>query len=149
MSTAPDCPYCGAKSILVTGETIYPHREDLYHKRFFHCPLDEAWVGVHEMTGDPLGTLANANLRKLRSAAHAAFDPVWDDPAHQKWAKQLGKKDSKPKGYFVPRFRTAAYTALAKAMDISVENCHIGVFNEDQCRKVIKLCKAGEIVLPR
>lgn len=40
-------------------------------------------------------------------------------------------------------------TALAKAMDISVENCHIGVFNEDQCRKVIQLCKAGEITLPR
>jgi uncharacterized protein with PIN domain len=31
------CPYCGKDVHLVTGEEIYPHRNDLHMKNFWLC----------------------------------------------------------------------------------------------------------------
>ena len=31
------CPYCGKDVHLVTGEEIYPHRDDLHNKNFWLC----------------------------------------------------------------------------------------------------------------
>ena len=120
----PLCPYCGQFSKPATGKDIYPLRTDLYGKQFFRCLPCDAFVGTHLSTGKPLGTLANAKLRKLRSAAHLAFDPIW-----------------KAEG----RGRTTAYLMLATALGISTEDCHIGQFNEDQCTRTIDLCNSREI----
>lgn len=146
----PDCPYCKAKAMRTTGATIYPHRLDLADKVFYWCPPCEAYVGTHAMTGEPLGALANAKLRKLRNAAHAAFDPIWQEPARKAacGTKNLRRKFPKPFNYFVPQFRTAAYAALAKAMDIEPDLCHIAMFNEEQCQQAIGLIKFGMVILP-
>lgn len=75
------CPYCGKDVHLVTGEEIYPHRNDLHMKNFWLCKPCNAYTGTHDKNPkrgfngtEPLGTLANAKLRKLRKDTHAVFD---------------------------------------------------------------------------
>lgn len=114
------CPYCQNKAMLVKGGTIYPHRKDLHEKYFYLCRKDKAYVGCHPGTTEPLGRLADAELRKVRSAAHAAFDPLWHNRAMK---------------------RKECYAYLAEHLGIRVELCHIGDFDVPTCRRVIAICK--------
>lgn len=124
----PVCPYCQCDSQQVTGREVYPHRPDLHHKHFYRCTPCDALVGCHPGTIIPLGRLANAYLRKLKSQAHACFDPLW---------KEQG----------IPRGK--AYTMLAKGLNIAQEDCHIGMFDEELCKRTIQLCNSREIFRSR
>lgn len=121
------CPYCGKSAKLVGGDTIYPHRPDLYEKKFWLCRPCNAYVGCHKPNngyGDgtrPLGRLANAELRDAKRSAHAHFDPIWE------------------KGGMA---RAQAYKWLASSLGIEPKNCHIGMFDVETCKKVVDLCKA-------
>jgi len=117
-SSVVKCPYCRKPAELVGGNVIYPHREDLYHLYFYLCPPCNSYVGCHKKTKKPLGSLANENLRNLRSQAHSAFDPIWK-----------GKMS-----------RSDGYSWLARNLDMDPEKCHIGLMGPKLCRKVIKLC---------
>ena len=84
MATLPICSYCGAAATLVTGARLYAHRPELAGRSFWECAACQAWVGCHTPRGDddpdcprPLGTLADASLRRWRNSAHALFDPIW------------------------------------------------------------------------
>jgi hypothetical protein len=68
-----------------------------------------------------MGRLANPELRRAKSAAHAAFDPLWK-------SRKMGRKQ--------------AYAWLARELGISVANCHIGMFDVDACRSVVKVVEA-------
>lgn len=114
------CPYCGSKTKMVKGSVIYPYRRDLHEKHFFLCAPCNAYVGCHPGTTNPLGRLANAELRKAKSDAHAAFDPVW---------REGGMK------------RQQAYRWLAEQLGISREECHIGLMDVELCRQVVEICK--------
>jgi len=57
------CNYCGNNAEMVSGDAIYPHRPDLYHRKFYRCQPCGAYVGCHEGTDKPLGRLANAELQ--------------------------------------------------------------------------------------
>lgn len=116
------CIECGAHSKLVSGQAIYPHRPDLYTKRFHLCRCG-AYCGCHPGTDKALGNPCGAETRKARSAAHAAFDPLW--------------KSGQMK-------RTAAYKWLSDATGIQGEKCHIGMMNADQAREVVRV--VGELV---
>lgn len=116
----PACPYCNNESVLVSGDWIYPHRPDLFNKWFYVCWKDDAYVGCHPGTKNPLGRLANASLRKAKSAAHAAFDPKWK-------TKQMK--------------RGAAYHWLAQQLGVLDKECHIGMFDLETCIKVVEVCK--------
>ena len=120
METTPVCPYCGKPSALVHGDAVYPHRTDLYEKNFYLCYPCDAYVGCHPGTTKPLGRLANAELRKAKNAAHAAFDPMWRD-GRQK--------------------RKAAYKWLAVQLGVAVNDCHIGEFDVEACQRVVEECK--------
>lgn len=113
------CPYCQQRAELVGGERIYPHRRDLYSRKFWLCTPCGAYVGTHKTSKDgaPLGRLADANLRSAKCAAHAAFDPVWKD-GHMK------RKD--------------AYAWLANKLGIERKQCHIGMFDEQMCLRVVE-----------
>ena len=113
------CPYCMEPAEKVTGEAIYPHRPDLYNKMFYQCEDCEAYVGCHPGTDKPLGRLANAQLRRAKSAAHAVFDPIW-------------KNGSKQRG--------EAYAWLAAQLSIDKNDCHIGMFDVGTCQRVIEIC---------
>lgn len=110
------CPYCGDVVHMVKGDVIYPHRPDLFHKNFYRCEPCGAHVGCHPGTTKPLGRLANAELRKAKSAAHAAFDPLWKQGLMS---------------------RTKAYKWLSDALQIKPQDCHIGMMDVADCRRVV------------
>lgn len=120
------CPYCDCGTRQTTGKEIYPHRPDLHSKRFTTCrkyPLCDAYVGHHD-SGAPLGRLARKELRSLKSHVHAAFDPLWKRGRHQRFSS-----------------RTAAYQWLSETLNVPVRWCHVGMFDEDQCRDAIAAIK--------
>lgn len=119
----PICPYCGAASSLVSGDYIYPHRPDLAAKQFYFCANQHpaAYVGCHGTGKKPLGRLADAELRKMKKAAHGAFDPIW--------------KTNRMK-------RKQAYRWLAEKLNIPPEQCHIGMFDVATCKRVVEICQA-------
>ena len=119
----PLCPYCGMRAKRANGCDLYPHRPDLWKKKFVVCFPCDARVGCHA-NGDPLGELANAELRSIRIKAHAAFDPKW---------KQGGMSRSK------------AYRWLSKQLGIRFEDTHIGMFDMDQCQRVIEVCESKPV----
>ncbi|MDB5885978.1 MAG: hypothetical protein JWR74_2149 [Polaromonas sp.] len=139
----PTCPYCQAPAQLVNGQAIYPHRPDLAGLRFWSCAPCRAYVGCHKagayttIGGNKvisdgtlaLGRLANAELRRAKQAAHAAFDPCWQ-------------------GGGVPRRR--AYAWLAEQMGLKVADMHIGELDVEQCERVVRVCRdhAGSDVYP-
>lgn len=113
------CDYCGRPAKLVSGAVIYPHRPDLADRMFWACAPCGAYVGTHRNSKEhaPLGRLANAELRHLKQAVHAKFDPLW----------QSGRYT-----------RKAAYSLLAGAMGIEATECHIGMFTPERCRLALK-----------
>ena len=117
------CPYCACPSRLITGSELYPQRRDLWAKKFWFCPVDAAWVGCHPGTEKPLGRLANAELRKAKQAAHAAFDPLWKTGMMR---------------------RADAYHWLCGELGIPREETHIGMFDTDRCLATVKACEERE-----
>lgn len=113
------CPYCGDSAKMVGGDVIYPHRRDLYEKKFYQCAPCDAYVGCHPGTTNALGRLANAELRAAKMEAHAAFDPMW-------------KSGAKKRG--------GAYAWLADALEMDKKQCHIGMFDVADCRRVVAAC---------
>jgi hypothetical protein len=118
-----DCRYCGQPARLVSGDAIYPHRPDLARLKFWRCSPCDAWVGVHKGTQNALGILAKAELRRLKSEVHAAFDPVWKD-------KRMG--------------RSKAYYWLAQGLGISADDCHIGLFDEARCMAALSFLQSAK-----
>lgn len=130
MSNSPTCGYCNCQTELQTGQTIYPHRHDLYKLFFWVCPNCGAYIGCHKkgartkhkgqaVTSDgtiPLGIPANASLRKLRMQAHDLFDPIW-------------------RGGVIARRK--AYAKMAAHLGIHIDDCHISHFNETEIRQFI------------
>lgn len=125
------CDYCGQPAQLVGGDAIYPHRPDLFRKKFWSCARCDAYVGCHPKAGKngrgglgdgtvPLGRLADRQLRRAKSSAHTLFDPIW-------------KSGQMP--------RKKAYAWLAEKMGIATTDCHIGMFNVDQCNEVVRHCR--------
>jgi hypothetical protein len=122
------CDYCGVPAQLVTGTEVYPHRADLASKHFYLCRPCKAWVGCHPGTTDPLGRLADAQLRGWKSRAHATFDPLWKA---KKNAEGISKGEARGKGY----------RWLAKQMGIDPAKCHIGMFGVIECARVVEICE--------
>ncbi|MEY2875865.1 MAG: Erwinia phage Ea9-2 [Pseudomonadota bacterium] len=132
----PTCPYCSRRAVIVGGDLLYRGRTDLAHLNFWVCAPCQASVGCHKAGtwiegadgrriyshgAHPLGTLANANLRALRSAAHTAIDWRWRGAADPRAARKL------------------IYQWLARQMHLPVHDCHIGGFNEAQCLRAIRI----------
>lgn len=121
-----NCDYCQHPAELVTGADIYPHRPDLADKSIWRCVTCAALVGCHPGTDEPLGRLANAELRKAKIAAHAAFDPVWK-------SKRMRRGE--------------AYRWLSKELGIPLEQTHIGMFDVETCRRVVEACQKESVAV--
>lgn len=126
---APICPYCTAPARRVTGKTVYRRKPELADKIIWLCAPCDAWVGCHPGSDRPLGRLANAELRRAKMAAHAAFDPIWRrHMARDGVAKKVA--------------RNRAYAWLAHAIGIDRERCHIGMMDIATCNRVVEVCRA-------
>lgn len=125
LKLAPICPYCQMRTILVKGDELYHGRRDLANKNFWLCKPCDAYVGCHREGIEPLGTPANAKLRQLRGQAHGVFDLLWRE--HPR------------------RTRRDAYAWLGKKLKIPQQlrsrDCHIAMFDEKTCRRVIKVSR--------
>lgn len=120
MATHPKCPYCGKHAVKAYGSFFWPHKPELHHKKIWACHDCDARVGTHGNSWHPLGTLANEGLRAVRGVTHHAFDPLWKN------------------GHFQ---RSELYAMLADHMKLDPVDCHIGMFDEDQCREVIEFVR--------
>jgi hypothetical protein len=124
----PSCPYCKKTAVLIRGNVLYQHRDYLHKLFFWICNPCNAYVGCHKKSRHsdgtvPLGRLANAHLRALRSKAHESFDLLWDGG---------------------PLTRSEAYAWLRQKMNLPAELAHIGMFDDAQCCELLDLL-AGRV----
>jgi hypothetical protein len=84
------------------------------------CTECEARCGMHPFTAIPLGTIADDELRKVRTSCKPVFERLW----------KSGRMD-----------RSKAYAWLAKQLGIDVEACHWGLFEVDTCLRARDLCR--------
>ena len=122
------CPYCRGPAHLVGGHVIYPRRPDLATKAFWYCPPCKAWVGCHPGTHNPLGRLADAELRTAKMNAHSAFDQLW-------------RRKMKREGCSKSKARKAGYAWLAEQLGMDRERCHIGMMDVPDCLRVVEVCR--------
>lgn len=116
------CPYCG--NVVELIKRGFYKRPDLRDKPRWVCKPCGAHVGCHPGTFVPLGTLANAELRAARHAAHTAFDPLWKEGNIS---------------------RSQAYAWLSRKLRITVRECHIGYSSVEQCRRIVALCEISRV----
>jgi hypothetical protein len=110
------CPYCRRTPEFVDSVVIYGRSYGMVYL----CQPCDAYVGVHKHTDKALGRLANAELRMWKKEAHKFFDRIW-------------------KGQL--KTRTSAYKWLARELGIPSPVTHIGMFDVDNCRKVVEVSK--------
>ena len=112
------CPYCQQPAVLQSSKKVYNGQD---YGPIWHCQPCGAWVGCHPGTNNPLGSLANAELRRWRWRAHLHFDTLW-----------------KNKGIMT---RTQAYEWLQNITRLSPEEAHIGKFDARECKRLVGVMK--------
>ena len=117
-----NCPYCNKQPLQVTGKEIYPHRRDLYSLSFWLCKDCNAYCGCHKGTNTPLGTLANEELRSWRKKCHNEFDFLWKEKLTT---------------------RTKAYEWMSNTLKIPSSQCHIAMFDIEQCKRLLSELEQG------
>jgi hypothetical protein len=127
---------------MVTGEEVYPHRADLYEREYLYCEPCQAWVGCHP-DGTPMGMLADAELRKERMEAHRLFNTLWQTKLRARASEYAeGTKGWRSKEIRIKKeCMRAGYMWLAAQMGIPPRECHIAMFDVEQCKKVQELCR--------
>lgn len=116
------CPYCGSRALLRPASAVYGTKAADPTAPYYVCarfPICDAYVAAHKKTCLPMGTLANAELRRKRIQAHAALDRLWEGGL-------MSKKQ--------------AYLWLQAKLGLPGEETHIGRFSTFRCEQVIRLC---------
>ncbi len=108
------CPSCGKEAEWIPNEQVYGRR---YGKSYmcWYCRTCDYYVGCHNNTKKPLGTMVGKELRQLRRAVHAKIDPLW----------QSGKVR-----------RGDVYARISKALGYTY---HTGEADTETCEKVLAL----------
>src|SRR3546814_13964056 len=76
MSNEVICPYCCMGALRMTGRELYPAKPVLANKHYFACRNCYAWIGCKDGTWEPVGRLADAELRRAKQSVHAAVEPT-------------------------------------------------------------------------
>jgi len=116
-----DCRYCGSPVRIATHQEVYIGRSFGNWPYMYLCDGCGAYVGIHEGTDLPLGTLANEELRMSRKTNKRIFIVVI--------AGEVMK-------------RAEGYKWLAGEMNIPVSECHWGWFDLDRCAQAGEICTA-------
>lgn len=115
------CPYCGAHAVLRSSKAVYQSKAKP-GRHLFVCaryPLCDSYVGAHEGTLLPMGTLANGDLRNKRIQAHRAFNRLWESGTMKKWQ---------------------AYRWMQAKFGLCSQQAHIAMFSEYMCDQLITEC---------
>lgn len=87
-------------------------------RRALHVP-PEAFINRKALAAPPGGPLARARIE-----AHAAFDPLWKSGTMS---------------------RRSAYDWLAIQLRLPVAACHMVLFDEAMCQRVVAVCAASDV----
>lgn len=120
-SRAPICKMCGVKTYLTSFRYIKSRRKKKHkgnNRLIYMCPNCHNYVNVHKETNLPLGHPGDKEVRIWRIFTHKVFDKVWQKTGN----------------------RAKAYTWLARRMGINEKDCHIGMFDSNQCKLAIEIC---------
>ena len=115
--TTIKCPYCGRTAVL--RKASYVHKNASDRDFLYVCsgyPDCDAYVGVHTGTKLPMGTLADAKLRRKRIETHQVFDAIWQNGI-------LTKKD--------------AYRWMGDIFCLTTAQAHIGHFSHYYCDRLM------------
>lgn len=129
------CPYCGAPAEIRDDSLIYSRS---YGRKVLVCtrwPECTAFVSCHSRNDEPMGTMADRNLRELRKALHERFDLLWTGPCGSRLRRG--------------RERRAAYAWLAETLGITVDECHIAMFDADLCQRAMAATHGRTEIAPR
>lgn len=114
MVTELECPECQSPMLLraATGQ----------FRAFYACTRYPTCRGTHgaHPDGRPLGKPATIAVKRLRQAAHATFDPLWQPGPQQVFAS-----------------RGNAYTWMQRVLGMSEEDAHIANFDAGQCKRLV------------
>ena len=110
------CPYCGNPAVWCENKEIYGQN---YGRSVmcWYCKPCNAYVGCHNNSKRPLGSMANAETREWRKRTHAAIDPLW------KWKKMR---------------RGEMYGMLNQHFGRQI---HIGESDVETCKAIIQFVK--------
>lgn len=119
--TVIHCPYCGSKASLHPSSFIYGEaaKTDGYVYACDRYPECDSYVGAHIKSKQPMGTLANGDLRNKRIKAHKAFDRMW-------------------KSGFMTKYY--AYKWMEIKFGLDSNQAHIAMFSEAMCDRLIDAC---------
>lgn len=117
------CPYCGAYAMRRPASVVYGEsalKGDGYLYVCSRWPACDAYVSAHLKSGQPMGTLANGDLRHLRILAHRALEGFQRRNRMEKWESYLWLQDR---------------------LGLTEEQTHIAMFSEYLCGQVIEVCR--------
>lgn len=107
------CPYCNKPAVYCNNSEVYGRQCGKSYMCYF-CRDCNAYVGTHNNTYAPLGTMANRELRQMRINTHRAIDGYWKSG--------LCTRDK-------------IYKLLHQIFEKPV---HVGSSDMDMCRQIIK-----------
>lgn len=127
------CQYCGKPAVLMLGSEVPclylkddgRTYDEVLDRSFWVCAPCKAYVITHRRNlefgtdgTEPLGELANHELRRKRLLLHEKLDPVWK---RLLWS------------------RTKVYEWLASRLGLPEDDCHIAGLTDEQCDRALIL----------
>lgn len=115
------CPYCRNSAVLQKASFVYG--EKAIEDHVYVCinyPSCDSYVGVHQGTMKPKGTLADGNLRNKRIQAHKKFSKLWT-------SRIITKKQ--------------AYKWMQFKFGLNANQAHIGLFSNYMCDQLMAECE--------
>jgi hypothetical protein len=119
------CPYCKKGTYLVDSSVIYSGKS---YGKLYICGSCDAYVGVYKGTKKALGRLANSELRYWKKEVHAEFEPLLEFLIEE---KGISKEEA----------ISFCYRWLSKKMGIPIEETRIGMFDVEECKRAIQICR--------
>ena len=124
------CPYCEKSPEFVNSSEIFERSSGM----IYLCRNCKAWVGVHEGTTVALGRLADEELREWKRTAHYWLDLMFTENLINKVYPEFIHGISN---------RQKTYLWLAEKMGIQQDFCHIGMFDLNECKQTVEICKTA------
>ena len=121
------CPYCGSLATLRPASVIHGLSDISAGTYLYVCrrwPACDAYVTADRRTKQPLGTLANGDLRHKRIQAHRAFDRLWRSGL-------MSKRE--------------AYQWMQTEFGLHKDQAHIAQFGAYMCDRLIRACEQFRI----